>query len=116
MKKFLQSVSYAIKGIRAAVAGQRHLRFHIAAALVVVAAGIGLDVTAEEWGLLILAIGLVLTAELVNTAVETLVDIIEPRQHPLAGKAKDIAAGAVLVAALTALLIGVFVFYKYLPL
>jgi len=116
MKKFLQSVSHAIRGLHVAMAGQRHLRFHIAAALVVVAAGIGLNVTAGEWGLLIIAIGLVITAELVNTAVETLVDLIEPRQHPLAGKAKDIAAGAVLVAALTAVLIGVFVFYKYLPL
>jgi diacylglycerol kinase (ATP) len=116
MKKFLQSVSFAIKGIRSAVAGQRHLRFHIAAALVVVAAGIGFDITAGEWGLLIFAIGLVFTTELVNTAVETMVDLLEPRQHPLAGKAKDIAAGAVLVAALTAVLIGAFVFYKYLPL
>lgn len=115
MKKFLQSVSYAIQGIRTALVGQRHLRVHVGAALVVVAAGIGLDVSAGDWGLLIFAIGLVLTAELINTAVESLVDLIEPRKHPLAGKAKDIAAGAVLVSALSAVLIGLFVFYKYLP-
>ena len=116
MKKFLQSASYAIKGIREALSGQRHLRFHVGAALVVVAAGIGFDISAGEWGLLIFAIGLVLVAELLNSAIESLVDLIEPKQHPLAGKAKDIAAGAVLIAAIAAALIGLFVFTKYLPL
>ncbi|MBL7851949.1 MAG: diacylglycerol kinase family protein [Cyclobacteriaceae bacterium] len=116
MKTFLQSVSYAIKGLRAALAGQRHIRFHVGAAMLVVAAGIALEVTAGDWVLLIFAIGLVLTTELVNSAIEAVVDLVEPRLHPLAGKAKDIAAGAVLVASVTALLIGLLVFYKYLPL
>lgn len=116
MKKFLESLSYAAQGLREALASQRHLRFHVGAALVVVAAGIGLEVTPGDWALLVLAIGLVLVTELINTAVETLVDLVEPRQHPVAGKAKDIAAGAVLVAAATAVVIGFIVFYKYLPL
>lgn len=116
MKKFFESLSYAIRGLRGALVSQRHLRFHVGAALVVAAAGIGLEITPGDWGLLVLAIGLVLVAELVNTAIETLVDLVEPRQHPVAGKAKDIAAGAVLVAAATAVVIGIIVFYKYLPL
>lgn len=116
MKKFIDSLSNALRGLRLALATQRHLRFHAGVTMVVVVAGIYLSITPAEWGLVVLAIGLVITSELVNTAIETVVDLIEPRQHPLAGKAKDIAAGAVFVAACTAVVIGVFVFYKYLPL
>jgi diacylglycerol kinase (ATP) len=114
MKELLRSFSAAWSGFRHAVGEQRNIRIHIGAALLVIVLGIYLDVAATDWALITLAIGLVLVAELFNTAIETVVDLIEPRLHPLAGKAKDIAAGAVLATALIAVVIAGFVFYKYL--
>ena len=63
-----------------------------------------------EWIAVILAIGLCMTAEAFNTAIESVVDLASPEQHPLAGRAKDVAAGAVLLAAMTAVVVGVIVF------
>ncbi len=114
MKQFIRSFGFAVNGIRAAVATQRHMKFHLGAAMLVSAAGIYFHLSREEWGLVMLAIGLVITAELMNSSIESLVDIIEPRQHPMAGKVKDIAAGGVLVASICALGIGLLVFYKYI--
>lgn len=115
MKKFIQSFSFAINGIRKALAGQRNMRIHVGIALLVMAAGVYVDLSALDWCFVTFAMGLVVSTELMNTAVESLVDMIEPRQHPLAGKIKDIAAGAVLVVAVAAAAIGCFVFYKYMP-
>jgi len=116
MKALRNSFAAALRGIWMAIAGERNMKIHVGVMLLVVATGILVELSLVDWGLVGIAIGLVLTAELINTAVETLVNLVEPRQHPLAGKAKDIAAGAVLVAALVAVGIGVVVFYKYLPL
>ena len=63
-----------------------------------------------KWTILLLTIGLVVTAEALNSAIETLVDLIQPEQHPLAGNAKDIAAGAVLIAAIISVIIGLLLF------
>lgn len=114
MKQFIRSFGFAVHGIRAAVASQRHMKFHLGAAMLVSAAGIYVQLSREEWGLVLLAIGLVITAELMNSSIESLVDLLEPRQRPLAGKVKDIAAGGVLAASICALGIGILVFYKYL--
>lgn len=116
MKVLFDSFSAAWRGIRSALASQRNLKIHVGVSLLVISAGIYVDLNGSDWGLVALAIGLVLAAELMNTAVETLVDLVEPRRHPLAGKAKDIAAGAVLVAAIASVVIGFLVFYKYLDL
>lgn len=113
MKQFVQSFVFAAKGIRQAVKGQRNLKIHIAVAMAVVAAGVHYTITSTEWGLVILAVGLVITAELMNTSIEGLVDLVEPKHHPLAGKIKDIAAGGVLVASACAAGIGILVFMKY---
>ncbi len=114
MKHFIQSFVFAAKGIRQAISGQRNMKIHVAVAMAVAAAGIYYDIPTTEWCLVLLAIGLVITAELMNTSIESIVDLLEPRHHPMAGKVKDIAAGAVLVAALTAVGIGSLVFIKYL--
>ena len=111
----MKSFSAAFYGIRVSIAGERNLKIHIGVALLVVVFGISVDLSPGDWALVAIAIGLVLAAELMNTAVETLVNLVEPRHNPLAGKAKDIAAGAVLIAAITAVVIGLIVFYKYLP-
>lgn len=83
---------------------------HVVAAAGVLAAAALVGVSAGELTALILAIGLVLTAELLNTAVEAALDAAVPREHPLVGLAKDTAAAAVLVASVAALAVGIVVF------
>ena len=87
---------------------------HLLAAVGVAAAGYFFNVTRIEWCLLAGCIGLVIMAEVFNTAIETLTNLVSPEWHPLAGKAKDLAAGAVLLAAATAALIGTIIFWPYL--
>lgn len=114
MKKFLKSFVFAGHGFLVAVRTQRNLRLHCIASMVVVGAGSYLSISVLEWCLVILAMGLVLTAELINSSIEGLVDLLEPNANPVAGKVKDIAAGGVLVAAVCAAAIGILVFLKYL--
>jgi undecaprenol kinase len=90
------------------------VRIHAVAALAVVVAAALLRVPPASWALLALAIALVLAAELLNTALEAVVDLVSPGDHPLAKQAKDVAAGAVLVASLGALAAGAFVLWERL--
>ncbi len=103
---WLASVNCAIEGILWAVRTQRHLRWHFLAAIAVLLTAVFLRLSALEFILLTLAITLVLFAELFNTAVEALVDLISPDYHPLARRAKDVAAGAVLIASIGAAVLG----------
>ena len=82
--------------------------------MAVIGLGVYCRITRLEWALLALAVAGVWTAELLNTAIEALTDLVSPAWHPLAGKAKDVAAGAVLLAALGALVVGALVFGPYL--
>jgi diacylglycerol kinase (ATP) len=100
---------YAFAGLGAAWRTQRNLRIHAAATVGVVVVGALLRLPPVSWALLALAAGLVVTAELLNTALEAVVDLVSPEDHPLAKQAKDVAAAAVLVASLAALAVGVFV-------
>lgn len=93
---------------------QRHFRFHIVAAIIVIIAAALLKVERWEWVILLLTVGSVMTAEAFNTAIEIAVDLAEPNFNPLAGLAKDVAAGAVLITAIIAVIIGVFIFGPYL--
>ena len=93
---------YALAGLSAAWRTQRNVRIHAAIALAVLAGGALLRLPAWAWAVVALAIALVLAAELANTAVEALVDLISPGEHPLAERAKDVAAASVLVASLGA--------------
>ena len=120
-KKQLRSFGYAWKGIRCCIGKEQNLSFHLIATVVtviatavVVIAGFVLGITRMEWMIIILCIGVVIAAELFNTAIEKLVDLVSPQQHPVAGQVKDIAAGAVLVCAATAAIIGLIVFIPYL--
>ncbi len=103
---FLMSFKYAGEGIRHAIQTQRNFRVHLFAAVMVVTLGQWLGLPSTSWAILILTIGSVLWAELMNTAAETLVDMVSPDYHPLAKQVKDLAAGAVLVMAITAVIIG----------
>jgi diacylglycerol kinase (ATP) len=105
-----QSFNVAAEGIVHAVRTQRNLWIHFAIAIAVLVAAIGFGATKLELAVLLLAITFVLIAELVNTAVEAAVDIASTSFDPMAKIAKDIAAGAVLVAALNAVAVGYLVF------
>ena len=87
---------------------------HAVASLSVIVAGWCFNVTKQEWCLLSLSIGLVWAAEALNTAIEFVVDLASPEHHDLAGKAKDVAAGSVLLAAIASAAVGMIVFGPYL--
>ena len=110
LRRRLAAFGYAFAGIRLLLTTQVHAWIHLAATVAVVVAGFALEVSRIEWGLLIMAIGTVWTAEGINTAIEFTVDLASPEHHKLAGQAKDVAAGAVLLAALAAAGIGAIVF------
>ena len=112
--RFIDSMNCAIEGILYTVRTQKHMRYHFLAALVLLFAALLLRVTSVEFVLLSLAISFVLFAELLNTAIEVVVDMISPEFHPMAKVAKDVAAGAVLVAAFGTATIGYLVLAKYL--
>jgi diacylglycerol kinase len=106
---WIQSFRYAFVGIAGALRRDHHMRFHLAAALVVIVLAIWLQVAPQEWLWLLAAITGVLVTELLNTAIERTVDLATPNVHPLAKAAKDTAAGAVLMAALFAAAVGFIV-------
>lgn len=108
----LASFGHALRGLRVFVS-QPNARIHCGAALVVVALGWWLQVTAMEWVALVLAIALVMGAEALNTALEYVVDLASPEWHTLARDAKDVAAAAVLVCSIGAAVVGVLVFWPY---
>lgn len=103
---FIGSLNCAIEGILWAVKTQGHMLFHLVAAIMVLVGALVLRLTLYEFALLALAITLVLFAELVNTAIEVTVDLVSPDFHPLAQRAKDVAAGAVLLASVGAMVLG----------
>jgi diacylglycerol kinase (ATP) len=114
MKNLMDSIGFAIRGFRWAASSQSNLRFHLIVAVMVVIGGFFLQVTALDWCILLLCIGLVVSAELFNTAIEKTVDLISPEWNDKAGIIKDIAAAAVLFISLTALIIGIVIFGQYL--
>ncbi|MDE2180377.1 MAG: diacylglycerol kinase family protein [candidate division NC10 bacterium] len=99
----------ALKGIEDAIATQRHLRIHIVVAGFVALFGLLLGLPYVDLVLLLMAIALVVITELLNTAVELTVDLVSPAIHPIARRVKDIAAGAVLIAALVAAVVGIII-------
>lgn len=110
MRKFIRGFGYALNGIWHAAATQLNFRVHLVAALVAVYAGYALHISKDEWLWIILCIALVLVAELFNTAIEFLVDLVSPDYNKKAGLVKDMSAGAVLITAIGALAIGLIIF------
>lgn len=108
--KFYISLGWAVQGIVYALKNERHMRFHLAATLVALLVGWWLHLLPSQWLMVILAITLVWTAELINTAIEAVVDLHTSHHHPLAKVAKDVAAGAVLVTAINALVVAAVIF------
>lgn len=116
MKGFLNSFIYAMKGIRLSWREQRNLKVQLIISLCTAAAGFYFKITPVEWCIVLLTIGLVIGLEMLNSAIESLVDLVTRERTQLAGKVKDIAAGAVLFASVMAVIIGVLIFRKYLLL
>ena len=110
MKTLLKSFTYAITGIRLMLTGERNFRIHIIAMLCVIAAGIIFSISQTEWCIIIIAIGCVLTAEALNSAIEKLSDVASPGYNELIKKVKDIAAGAVLMMSVAAAIVGLIIF------
>ena len=104
------SFGYALAGIRYVLLTQRNAQVHIGVAVVVVGLGLLLRISATQWAILAITIGLVIAVEMLNTALEATIDLVSPDYHPLAKIAKDAAAGAVLVLALAAVGVGIAIF------
>ncbi len=110
LRRRAASFGHALRGVGAALRSEVHLQLHAAATVVVIGLGFYFKISPTEWALVALSVASVWAAELFNTAIETLTNLVSPGYHPLAGKAKDVAAGAVLLAALGALVVGGLVF------
>ncbi len=106
----LRSVRCALRGVTVMLRTQHNAWLHAAATVLVGLAGWLVGLTAAEWCWIVLAVVAVWTAEALNTAFEFLTDVASPTFHPIAGQAKDVAAGAVLIASAGALMIGILVF------
>jgi len=111
----IRSFRYAFNGIRTMICTQQNAWIHAFVTVIVLIFGIQFELTRYEWCWIILASIAVWTAEALNTAFEFLTDVASPEFHPLAAKAKDVAAGAVLITAFGAVLIGLLIFVPYLP-
>ncbi|HEX8284962.1 MAG TPA: diacylglycerol kinase family protein [Pyrinomonadaceae bacterium] len=109
----IRSIRCAIAGVRLMIVSQHNAWIHAAATLAVVATGLSFGLTKAEWCWIVLAVISVWTAEALNTAFEFLTDVASPQFHPLAANAKDVAAGAVLITAVGAVMIGLLVLGPY---
>ena len=105
-----KSFGYAFEGIFTGIKKERNMKIHCLAMLCVVAAGLLLRISISEWCLCLVLFGMILSLELVNTAVEAVVDLVTEEKRPLAKLAKDTAAGAVLIAAIMAAGAGLLIF------
>ncbi len=117
IKKRLQSFRFAIKGIKNLIINEHNARIHLTALLVVIGLGLFFKLELMEWVAITIVSGIVILTELINTAIENLSDIVEPKWNEKIGKIKDYSAGAVLVAAIVSVIVGSVIFIpKFLAL
>ena len=116
MKRLMRRFGFAFKGLRYATATQPNFRIHLVLAFIAIALGLLLQLSPAEWQWIMLAIALVLVIELLNTGIETLTDLVSPGYNEKAGRVKDVCAGAVVIAALFALITGIVIFLPKLIL
>jgi diacylglycerol kinase (ATP) len=106
----IKSFSYAFAGLRRFIIREHNARIHLLATIIVIIAGVAFKITAVEAAMLAIVTGLVWVAEILNTCVERLADLITKERHPGIGIVKDLAAGAVLIAAIIAVIVALFIF------
>ena len=109
-KKLINSFKYAIEGFISSFKTERNMKIHILAMALVIILGLYMKLSIIEWCFIILAIVLVIGAELFNTAIETIVDMVSPEKNPKAKLAKDISAAAVLAFSIGAAVVGIIIF------
>ena len=109
-KKLINSFKYAIEGFISSFKTERNMKIHVLAMVIVIALGVFFKLDKIEWCIATITIVVVLSAELFNTAIETVVDMISPEKNAKAKLAKDISAAAVLVLAMGAVIIGDIIF------
>ena len=114
VRKRINSFIFAFQGLRTLLSTQANARIHLGATICVIVLGFVFHVSRAEWAILALAIGLVWTAEALNTAVEFLADRVAPEQHELIRKAKDTAAAGVLAGAISAAAAGLLIFLPHI--
>lgn len=105
IRRFLKSFKYAFKGVTSSILYERNMRIHMCAAFYVLIFMQFYDLSASEKAIIFLTIGSVISLEIINTAIEAVVDLCSPDYHPLAKKAKDLSAGAVLISAVISVLV-----------
>lgn len=108
-RNLLDGFRFAFSGLGYVLRTQRNMRIHLSIAAVVIALGLWLDISLDQWALLALTCGFVLVSETVNTTIEKLVDIVCPDYHPLAKVVKDVMAGTVLLTAIIAVIVGLLI-------
>ncbi len=108
--KRARSFTYAVNGLRIFLKTTHNAWIHIVVAIVAVVLGFHFDITITEWMFLVMAIGFVMVTECINTAFEFDIDLTSPEYHPYAKYTKDVSAGAVLIASITASVIGLIIF------
>jgi diacylglycerol kinase (ATP) len=109
-----RSFLFALQGMRIAFATERNIRIMLGGMVFAIVMGLLLRIDAIGWAVVAICCGMVLSTELVNTAIETIVDLVSPEFHPLAGRAKDVAAAASWVISLTAAVAGLIVYVRAL--
>ena len=107
---FRRSFLFALQGFRTALRQERNIKVMLAGGAFAVAMGLILRIDAVSWAIVLVCCGMVIAAELLNTAIETVVDLVSPEFHPLAGRAKDIAAAAVWILSVLVAAVGIIVF------
>ena len=112
MKKLLNSFKYAFQGILYSFNTQRNIRIHFCIAIIILILGTYLHLSNIEWSLILLTISIVVTGEMINTAIEKTIDLVTEEYKILAKIAKDVAAGAVLISSMISIIIGILIFYE----
>lgn len=108
-RTLLESFRFAFAGLWYALRTQRNMRIHLSIATGVIVLGLWLGLTPTQWAVLALTIGFVLVGEMLNTVVETLIDLVSPGYHPLAKAVKDVTAAAVVVGAIISVIVGLLI-------
>jgi undecaprenol kinase len=108
------SFFYAFAGIKTAVKAERNMRIHLIFSVIAIGGSFYFSITRLEWLFILMAIGGMFALEIINTAIERLVDLVIEEYNPLAKQAKDLAAGAVLIYAILSVIVGIIVFSPYL--
>ena len=108
--KIINSFKYAFAGVFSSFKTERNLKIHLSIMSLVIIFGIIFNLNSLEWSICVVCFAMVISAELFNTAIETIVDLVSPNIHPKAKLAKDISAGGVLAMAIGAFIIGLIIF------